>query len=159
MSDTVDAPFVATIKGGKGYEVPWLVVRGATAEELADNVSALAETDLYGLVADAAALFQGAVTVTTTPAGSDAPTPAAGPTTPARQDQPQTSGSSYARRKASAGTGGRGGQKDNEVVSGVVPEPCKHGARSYKEGGSWKAWFCPSPKGTPDQCEPLWVRD
>lgn len=40
---------------------------------------------------------------------------------------------------------------------------CQHGPRQYKEGtkkdgGTWKAWFCPSPKGTPDQCEPVWVR-
>lgn len=163
MSDTADAPFVATIKGGKGYEVPWLVVRGNTAEELADNVSALAEANLYDLVASAASLFQGAVTVTSTPAGSGEPAQVAQAATPApaRQDSaPAQQGSSYARRKASAGTGGRGGQSER-LKPGVVPEPCQHGARTYREGngarGFWSAYFCPSPKGTPGQCEPMWV--
>lgn len=39
---------------------------------------------------------------------------------------------------------------------------CKHGNMSFKQGtgakGPWKGWFCPSPKGTPDQCQPVFVR-
>ena len=39
---------------------------------------------------------------------------------------------------------------------------CKHGAMSFKSGtgakGPWKGWFCPSPKGTPDQCQPVFIR-
>lgn len=39
---------------------------------------------------------------------------------------------------------------------------CKHGEMSKRTGsgakGPWKAFMCPSPKGTPDQCEPVWVR-
>ena len=39
---------------------------------------------------------------------------------------------------------------------------CKHGEMSKRTGsgpkGPWKAFMCPSPKGTPDQCEPIWVR-
>lgn len=39
---------------------------------------------------------------------------------------------------------------------------CKHGEMSRRTGagakGPWKAFMCPSPKGTPDQCEPIWVR-
>ena len=38
---------------------------------------------------------------------------------------------------------------------------CAHGARNPvgKVGakGPWKAWMCPSPKGTA-QCEPIWVQ-
>ncbi|MDQ3224323.1 MAG: hypothetical protein M3Q75_12760 [Gemmatimonadota bacterium] len=38
---------------------------------------------------------------------------------------------------------------------------CQHGAKQYrngtgKTGKAWAAWMCPSPKGTPDQCEPDW---
>ena len=33
---------------------------------------------------------------------------------------------------------------------------CAHGAMVYREGtsakGPWKAYFCPTPKGTPGQC-------
>ena len=39
---------------------------------------------------------------------------------------------------------------------------CRHGAMSFKSGtgakGPWKGWFCPSPKGTPDQCQPVFIR-
>lgn len=39
---------------------------------------------------------------------------------------------------------------------------CKHGHMLFKEGqgakGPWKGWFCPAPKGTPDQCQPVFVR-
>ena len=40
---------------------------------------------------------------------------------------------------------------------------CKHGALTWRESKpgapkAWKGWFCPSPKGTPDQCEPKFVR-
>lgn len=167
MSDESNAPITVTIKGGANFRDPWIVVRADTADGAAAELLNIAEAGLYQAAADAAALFQGAVTVTSTPAGSDAPTqvPQAGPTTPARQDtQPaQQAGSSYARRKASAGTGGRGGQPDNNVSPGVTPEPCHHGDRVYRSGngakGPWQAWFCPSPKGTPDQCQAMWVRD
>lgn len=40
---------------------------------------------------------------------------------------------------------------------------CKHGASVWRESKpgapkAWKGWFCPSAKGTPDQCEPKFVR-
>lgn len=39
---------------------------------------------------------------------------------------------------------------------------CPHGKRTYKtgkkaNGSQWAAWFCPAPKGAPDQCAPDWV--
>lgn len=41
-------------------------------------------------------------------------------------------------------------------------QTCKHGTMTYREGqgkrGPWRGYFCPSPKGTPDQCEPQFVR-
>ena len=41
---------------------------------------------------------------------------------------------------------------------------CKHGAMNFRTGtndrGTWQAWMCGSPKGTPkdQQCDPIWVR-
>lgn len=39
---------------------------------------------------------------------------------------------------------------------------CKHGAMTRREGasakGPWKAYMCSTPKGTPDQCEPIFLR-
>lgn len=43
------------------------------------------------------------------------------------------------------------------------PAPiCLHGEKVFKSGvgqkGPWRAWFCPSPKGTPDQCKADFLR-
>jgi hypothetical protein len=40
---------------------------------------------------------------------------------------------------------------------------CKHGQLVWRESKpgapkTWKGWFCPSDKGTPDQCEPKFLR-
>ena len=39
---------------------------------------------------------------------------------------------------------------------------CKHGVMTYRTGngakGPWRGFFCPTPKGTPDQCSPQFVR-
>jgi hypothetical protein len=39
---------------------------------------------------------------------------------------------------------------------------CKHGEMTFRTGqsakGPWKGYFCPSPKGTADQCEPQFIR-
>jgi hypothetical protein len=39
---------------------------------------------------------------------------------------------------------------------------CKHGEMTFRNGssakGAWKGYFCPSPKGTADQCEPQFIR-
>lgn len=38
---------------------------------------------------------------------------------------------------------------------------CSHGPMVTRKGsgakGEWKGYFCPTPKGTPDQCTPQWV--
>lgn len=49
------------------------------------------------------------------------------------------------------------------AITTNTPSPsCKHGTRKHKAGagakGPWQAWMCPSAKGTPDQCEPIWIR-
>jgi hypothetical protein len=39
---------------------------------------------------------------------------------------------------------------------------CMHGPMTFREGvsakGPWKAWFCPTPKGTPGQCKAEFIR-
>ena len=44
----------------------------------------------------------------------------------------------------------------------ATPPSCQHGPRTPKSGsgakGPWRAWMCPTPKGTYDQCQPMWVQ-
>ena len=47
-------------------------------------------------------------------------------------------------------------------VGAISGNSCKHGALVWRESKpgapkQWKGFFCPSPKGTPDQCEPKFV--
>lgn len=39
---------------------------------------------------------------------------------------------------------------------------CKHGPMTKRQGtsakGPWKAYMCPTPKGTPDQCDALFLK-
>ena len=50
------------------------------------------------------------------------------------------------------------------VNAAVIPEgSCKHGPLVWRESKpgapkAWKGWFCPSPKNTPDQCSPKFVK-
>ncbi len=46
--------------------------------------------------------------------------------------------------------------------SSTGAKTCKHGEMRLRTGendkGPWKGYFCPSPKGTPDQCKTIFVR-
>lgn len=46
------------------------------------------------------------------------------------------------------------------VATSSAPS-CHHGTKTAKKGngakGEWRAWMCPAPKGTADQCSPAWV--
>lgn len=39
---------------------------------------------------------------------------------------------------------------------------CEHGTMVHREGEKngkpWSGWFCPSPRGTPNQCAPIFER-
>lgn len=43
-----------------------------------------------------------------------------------------------------------------------VGRSCKHGPMTKRQGssakGPWKGWMCPTPKGTPDQCDPVFLK-
>lgn len=43
-----------------------------------------------------------------------------------------------------------------------VGRSCKHGPMTKRSGnsakGPWKGYMCPTPKGTPDQCDPVFLK-
>lgn len=47
------------------------------------------------------------------------------------------------------------------VAPATAVPVCHHGTKTAKKGngakGEWRAWMCPAPKGTADQCSPAWV--
>ena len=48
------------------------------------------------------------------------------------------------------------------AASPAVGNSCKHGPMSFKSGvsakGPWSGWMCSTPKGAPDKCDTIWVR-
>lgn len=147
-SDAVNAMVIAdagdlsvTFKGDGGFGFPWIVPKYRSVEEalvdLGENpgiVSGLSQAQRW------AALFERAVNMNTHFASlGGASAPAAVPAQP-RSNAPAA---------AQAAPDGDSRQ-------------CKHGEMVYrtgsKNGRTWKAFMCPSPKGTPDQCDVEWIR-
>ena len=119
-----------TLKGGSGYDEPWVVLRGGdvpAAAALVNDTAPLKE--LLDGTRKAADYFH------TT---RKAPAPGA------------------AQNNAPA--------PDRGAAPGGETKSCPHGAMQYKSGVAastgkpWKAWFCPTPKGTPGQCSPEFIR-
>ncbi|MEU5299765.1 hypothetical protein ACH4YO_07870 [Streptomyces noursei] len=52
----------------------------------------------------------------------------------------------------------QGGKVQQQAQPSEGGYTCEHGARNYKNGGSWEAQFCGAPQGVPkaEQCPPLW---
>lgn len=164
MSDKL---LTVSLKGASQNQ-PWLVVNADSVEELTAVLAELAEVNAYQDVADANATYQAVANVANpsgrapapqSAAGSDAPAQDAETTTPARQRQaaPTQGGSSYGRKKATAGTGGRGGKKPKLSYEEASAD-CVHGERRRftKPGADWVAYFCPQPKGQ-DECPAAFI--
>lgn len=130
---------VLTFKGGTGYDAPWIVVRGHSLADAADQLKGENAKILAQLMSDVQragrkfAELGGAL-------------PAAAPAQPQYQQQAPAQGAP----PAGAMTAPNGEARH-----------CAHGAMAYKNGNKngkfWQGFFCPTPKGTPGQCKPQFV--
>jgi hypothetical protein len=95
-----DGKIVFTLKGGAGYDAPWIVISGDTVDEAVDHLKAA--TLAFGEVTSAAALFSGAQVA--------APLTVPTPTTAPAAAVPQASGPvcSHGPRTRRSGTSARG---------------------------------------------------
>lgn len=126
-----------TLKGGTGYDAPWIVVKGTSVQEALDTLNEIREKGLMDVTAKAAGMFQGYVGGASHAAGAG----------------------------ASQGTGQQGGgysQRPPAQPSGPPPgveaRNCRHGQMVYRTGMSkfnkpYQAFFCPQPKESHDKCE------
>ena len=120
--------YTGTLKASGGYDAPWLVVRADTIQEFGEAL-ADARAEILQDLAETADLFATAYRVVK---GLNAPE-----TTAAVENSQQA-----AQQSVQAGTG----------------KFCPHGQRVQRAGtssrGAWTGYFCPLPKGSPDQCKP-----
>lgn len=131
-----------TLKAASGYDAEWITptVYGGTADEVASRtmelLNALKQYKIIETTAQAAEFTRGQFL------GGGKSQPAA-----SKPSFNPASGQVQYNQPAPAAPAGGG-------------YTCNHGSRNFKEGngakGPWAAWMCPTPKGTPDQCPPLW---
>lgn len=132
---------VVTLKGGTGYDAPWIVIHAEDASEaLAQLDGTLAE--LMQKTAQVARYFHGQLELSKPPQGG------------------QNGG--YQNQQQSGGQAGRP-PNASQPPNGQA-EYCAHGPMQFKSGvnGQGKAWsghFCPQPKDAPDKCDVKWGRN
>jgi len=159
MSDDT-AAFTVTMKAGTGYDAPWVVVRADDANQLHERLDAVLPG--FPVISEAATAFGaiyttakglGATEVPNPPVTAPATVITASPqqawsaTPPAQAQQSWVAPAQTAAPAAQA-----------PVAGGKT---CIHGAMSFKSGTKngkpWSGFFCPTPKGTQGQCDPVWV--
>lgn len=135
VSAPSNSEVVVTLKGGTGYDAPWIVVHAANAQDAIDQIHTATMATLMERAQAAAVHFikQGG-----------------GSVAPANNGGGQQQSTSNAPRGAKDAPNGETRQ-------------CKHGAMQFNSGAkggvAWKGFFCPLPKNAPDKCEPSWIRD
>jgi hypothetical protein len=122
-----------TLKGGTGFNAPWVVIHGKDVSDALNQINDTQLAELLERAQKASKFFADK---------AEAPAPAA----------------------SQAGSQAQGGQPQASTQSSGNDKFCKHGQMvsksgvSAKNGKAWSGYFCPAPKGTPDQCDPQFNR-
>lgn len=129
--------WVITIKGGSGYDAPWLVGHLSSLDKVDESLS---NRDLMDSVLTR--LWETA----------------------------QRFASNAPERPAAATKSNNGGAQrtpPNGPPPGTEIPDCEHGPMQYRTGivksgnrvgETWKAFMCPQPKGSDDQCKPQFIK-
>lgn len=127
VSTEAEGKMTVTLKGGAGFDAPWIVIHAADAADALAQMQDAKLKELMDVVKRAGSHFSGGQGNAGRPAAQQSSKP------------PQ-----------------------QQAPSGDAPK-CEHGEMvfrsgvSQKTGKTWKAHFCPQPKGAP-QCEAQWIR-
>lgn len=162
-----DHKYQTTIKAGTAYDAPWITISGDSDADLAFNLKAFTGTqtaDTAELAVEAAVKLQNLWAVHDQLGGTPFPTSGqqAPPAFVPQQTQPaaftpQTQAAVQQYQQSAAAP-------QAAPAAATPPAPvCQHGQMVYRESKpgtakAWKAWFCSSPKGTPNQCDPQWIK-
>lgn len=130
-----DGKITITLKGGAGYDAPWVVIGGDSVPEVQEILKNAAALGLYGDVAAAAQFLQAAGGV------------------------PTSGGAAiYAGGGAVSGVAGAAAATPASTAPGNGGKFCSHGPRVRRSGtsarGAWVGHFCSLPKDHPDRCKP-----
>ena len=117
-----------------------LTVRGDTLDEFHGNLASVVANS-QAIITDIGLLQAAGHATSAVVAAAPTPPPAAAPAAP--------------------GWGAPAAPAAPPAFAAAAVPACQHGPRTPRRGqsakGPWAAWFCPTPKGTPGQCDAIWV--
>lgn len=126
--NTTPTRVVATLKGAATTGAPWVIVEGGSSEAVADELDSAAADRLIDNTVKAQLRLEKGYQE-----AAGIPAASANKAAPAKDEAP-----------------------NGETMK------CKHGEMQFRSGSTggraWKAFMCPTPKGTADQCPPEWIK-
>lgn len=138
--------YVVNVKTKAGTIV---TARGDTADELVNNINGLIAVGAEEAIATLEQLLTGVTPVPPSNSGVDTVLASLGGTVVS--ETPIAPAPAFAPVPPPAAPAA--------TVAGQ--KMCQHGAMIGRKGmgskGEWKGYMCPTPKGTPDQCQPQWI--
>lgn len=147
----------ATLKAGAAYDAPWLTIGSDDPGELHSLLTRFAgvdaSVDTAAAVVAAATKLQNFWTAKDT-LGGQVVTPQP------QQPAPQGPATNFISGNVLSGQQAAPQQPVQQQQTAPAPS-CIHGPmtrRTSKPGAdkAWAGYFCPQPKGAPDQCKPIW---
>jgi hypothetical protein len=135
MEEKDSSGITITLKGGAGYEAPWIVIHASTVAEGGAILEELRTLEALQTVQEAAREFRSAV-----PTMSQAV-----------QDIQNVFPGSQAYQPGQI-PGGQ--QLPQQYQPGGTVQQCAHGPMKYIATGRYGPfWACPTPQGAPDKCK------
>lgn len=137
--------YVVNVKTAKGTIV---TARGDSAEELISNINALVAEGAGDAIATLEQVLTGVPQAPPSSSAVDTVLDALGGTVISETVTPAFAPVPPPTAQASS-------------APAVGARMCQHGPMTPRKGsgakGEWKGLFCPTPKGTAGQCEPIWL--
>lgn len=137
-----EGDFVLTFKAGKGYDVPWVVVRAATCEQAYDRVIDPKFRELLDKTAEIGSYFAAKEAPKVAPSGN----------------------TSQGGSGAQNGSQGRTQGKPASATDGPLgPQYCNHGQKKFwskfddAKNEMVQIYFCPAQKGDATKCKNQYV--
>lgn len=146
---------VVTLKGGTGYDAPWVVLHSATVEGV---IAQMQDVEQFERLLRAVSWASKKLQEGNKPA-PQAQGPANGGNYAQNRSQGQYGGGNRNFQNRGGNNGGYQRQAPNTSPPDSEPRYCQHGQRQWasgvdrEKGTTWGGWMCALPAGTPGRCK------
>jgi hypothetical protein len=150
--EQMESSYVVNVKTKVGTII---TVRGSDATEFENNINALIGNGVNNSIAAMEELFLGVQPSQPSRSGIDTVVNALGGTVISETPIPVAEATATFAPVAPPSNG-------NTFTAGTASRSCIHGVMTKREGvgpyGPYKAYMCPTAKGTPDQCKAIYLK-